>query len=146
MWLWQTMAVAAMTTLIVFAYRAFLPAMHGRFEWSGFATRVFLTVTVGVLAAYAVNQADKFFRMEKYNRRLALELAAIDPFIALLPPDEQYKFTLEIGRRSFAQDEIPIVRSEKSPATTLDVLLNSKQGEKVVDLLIELAKKLPKVS
>jgi hypothetical protein len=68
-----------------------------------------------------------FFKREKYRRKLALELAAMDPFIALLPLDEQYKFKLEIGRRSFAQEEAAAPASDKSPATTIDVLA-SKEG------------------
>ena len=83
--------------------------------------------------------------MEKYNRKLALELAAIDPFIALLPQDEQYKFKLEIGRRSFAQNDGLISKDEKSPATTLDVLLSSKQGEKILQLLTDAAQKSLKI-
>jgi hypothetical protein len=92
MWVWQGVAVVALGLVIWFAYHAFLPTIQGDFRWGSFATRVFLTITVGVLAAYAVSQADRFFHMEKHNRKLALELAAIDPFIALLPQDEQFKF------------------------------------------------------
>ena len=104
-----------------------------------FAARVFLTITVGVLAAYAGAQADRFFHMEKSNRKLALELAAIDPFIALLPQDEQYKFKLEIGRRSFAQEEVGIAKSDKSPATTLD-LLKSDSLKPLIELVNAISK------
>ena len=112
--------------------------MQGKFDWETFAARIFLTVTVGVLAAYAGSQADRFFHMEKSNRRLALELAAIDPYIALLPLDEQQKFKLEIGRRSFAQGDAPTT-IEKSPATTLD-LLKSEQFKQFTELINALAK------
>jgi hypothetical protein len=146
MWVWQVIAVVAMLGLICFAFFAFLPAMKGGFTWEGFAMRAFLTVTVGVLAAYAATQADRFFQMEKYNRKLALELAAIDPFIALLPQEEQYKFKLEIGRRSFAQEDVPLSKHEKSPATTLDLLLGSKQSKDVLQILIDAAQKTLKGS
>lgn len=144
MWVWQGIAVFAMGGVIWFAYRAFLPAIQGDFKWGGFATRVFLTITVGVLAAYAARQADRFFEMEKYNRKLALELAAIDPFIALLPVEEQQKFKLEIGRRSFAQEEVAS-KIEKSPANALDVVLASKEGQQILQTILELAQKVPKV-
>ena len=133
MWVWQVVTVAAMCGLVYFAYHAFLPSIQADFRWESFAARVFLTITVGVLAAYAGTQADRFFHMEKSNRKLALELAAIDPFIALLPQEEQYKFKLEVGRRSFAQDEIAVPKSDKSPATTLD-LLNSDQVKQLLEL------------
>ncbi len=51
MWVWQGIAVIALVAVIWFAYRAFLPTMQGDFKWGAFATRVFLTITVGVLAA-----------------------------------------------------------------------------------------------
>jgi hypothetical protein len=101
MWIWQGLAVTGMGVVILFAFKAFLPTLQGDFHWATFAGRVFLTITVGVFAAYSASQADRFFQMEKYNRKLSLELAAIDPFIALLPIEEQQKFKLEIGRRSF---------------------------------------------
>jgi hypothetical protein len=85
MWIWQGAAVLALALVIFFAYHAFLPTIQGDFRWGGFATRVFLTITVGVLAAYAVSQADRFFHMEKHNRKLALELAAIDPLSLYCP-------------------------------------------------------------
>jgi hypothetical protein len=139
MWIWQSITVAAMCGLIYFAYHAFLPSVQGEFKWESFAARVFLTITVGVLAAYAGAQADRFFHIEKSNRKLALELAAIDPFIALLPQDEQYKFKLEIGRRSFAQDESIVAKSDKSPATTLD-LLTSDQMKQFMEMVSAVSK------
>jgi hypothetical protein len=139
MWIWQTLTVAAMCGLIYFAYRAFLPSVQGEFKWESFAARVFLTITVGVLAAYAGAQADRFFHLEKSNRKLSLELAAIDPFIALLPQDEQYKFKLEIGRRSFAQDETLAPKGEKSPATTID-LLTSDQMKQFMEMVTAVSK------
>ncbi len=143
MWLWNVVAVLAMIGLIIFAYHAFLPTMQGDFKWGAFAGRIFLTITVGVLAAYAAAQADRFFKLEKYHRKLALELTAIDPFIALLPQEEQYKFKLEIGRRSFAQEEVSASTSDKSPATTLDVLA-SKEGQQLVQTIVDAAQKIAK--
>jgi hypothetical protein len=139
MWVWQVVTVAAMCGLVYFAYHAFLPSIQADFRWESFAARVFLTITVGVLAAYAGAQADRFFHMEKSNRKLALELAAIDPFIALLPQEEQNKFKLEVGRRSFAQEELTIAKNEKSPATTLD-LLNSDQVKQLLEIVTAISK------
>jgi hypothetical protein len=142
MWFWQIVALLGMGGVIAFAFYAFLPTMQGDFKWSSFAARVFLTVTVGVLAAYAARQGDRYFEMERNNRKLALELAAIDPFIALFPLEEQHKFKLEIGRRSFAQERM-VAAETKSPATALDVALDSKTREQLLQVIMEMAKKLP---
>jgi hypothetical protein len=142
MMLWQGVGVVALVAVILFAYKAFLPTMQGDFKWGSFATRVFLTVTVGVLAAYAISQGDRFFHEEKHNRRLALELAAIDPFIALLPEDQRFQFKLEIARKTFAQD-LATTKNDKSPATALDILA-SKEGQQVLQTIFDAAAKVLK--
>ncbi len=144
MWIWQGITVAAMCGLIAFAYYAFLPSIKGDFRWESLAARVFLTVSVGVLAAYAGTQADRFFHMEKNNRKLALELAAIDPFIALWPLEEQHKFKLAVGQRTFAQDETPTSKMDKSPATTLDLFAKEGYAQDILKIVIEAAQKTVK--
>ena len=83
---WQTITVTALMGLIYIAYVAFLPLVHGEFIWSGFAGRVFVSLTVAVLAAYSASQADRYQKLERSNRRLALELEAIGPFICAIAP------------------------------------------------------------
>jgi hypothetical protein len=147
MWAWQLITVLSLIALILFAWFAFVPALKGDFHWSSFAARIVLTVTVGVLAAYSGTQADRFFHMEKQNRRLALELAAIDPFIALLPVEDQNKFKLEVARRTFAQensDEATL--AGKSPATTIDLLAGTKEGQKTFQTMQSLVEMITKIS
>jgi hypothetical protein len=144
MYIWQGITVAAMCGFIGFAYYAFLPSIKADFRWESFAARVFLTITVGVLAAYAGSQADRFYHMEKSNRKLALELAAIDPFIALWPIEKQNEFKLEVGKRTFAQDEIPVTKTDKSPATTLDLLAKDGLLQDLVKIAIQAGQKAVK--
>lgn len=98
-----------------------------------------------MLAAYAAAQSDRFFHIERYNRKLALELAAIDPFIALLPEEQRHKFKLEMGERSFGQEQAVAPKQDKSPATALEVLLSSNEGKELIALLGQVVQKLPKV-
>lgn len=137
MWVWQGITVAAMGGLIVVAYKAFVPIVQGNFTWESFAGRVFLSLTVGVLAAYAATQADRLQETERRNRKLALELEALGPYLAPLPQDQQDKFRLEIGERSFGKEEAAIGRrGERSPATVIDILMRSKEfREFIVDIV-----------
>ena len=48
--MWQLITVGAMLVLIAVAFKAFLPAVEAGFTWTGFAGRVFVTLTVGALA------------------------------------------------------------------------------------------------
>jgi hypothetical protein len=67
------------------------------------------------------------------NRKLALELEALGPFLAPLPTELQDKFRLEIGDRSFGRQDLGLGRrGEKSPATVVDVLSWSKEFREFV--------------
>ncbi|MCK9382218.1 MAG: hypothetical protein M0P95_14295 [Sulfuritalea sp.] len=124
---WQNITVASMVCLIVLAVLIFLPQLAGPFSWESFAGRVFITLTVGVLAAYAGSQADKYQKIERYSRNLALELQAIGPYIAPLPEDKQHEFRLMIGDRTFGREGGSPHRSdEKSPTSVADVIAKSK--------------------
>lgn len=140
-WIWQGITVAAMGGIIFVAAMAFLPLVQGAFTWEGFAGRVFVSLTVGVLAAYAAAQADKHIQVERRNRKLALELEAIGPFLAPLPVEKQEEFRLEMGNRSFGRDESGLdIKSGKSPASLIDILAKPKEFREFVAEIVKAAK------
>jgi hypothetical protein len=137
LWGWQAATLGSLITLSVLAYRTLgmLEGAGGHFSWGGFAARALLLVSLGVIAAYSGTQADKLFGEERRNRKLALELEAIGPYLAPLPVEEQNKFRLQIGELSFGRDPEPHVH-RKSPASVAD-LLNSKETKEFLRLLVE---------
>jgi hypothetical protein len=137
LWGWQATTLTALVTLSWLAYKTLgaLEDSSGHFTWGGFAARALLLVSLGVIAAYSGTQADKLFGEERRNRKLALELEAIGPYLAPLPVEEQNKFRLQIGELSFGRDPEPHVH-RKSPASIAD-LLNSKETKDFLKLLIE---------
>lgn len=139
-WIWQFVTVTAMIGLISVAVKAFLPAIGGEFSWGSFAGRVFISLTFGVLAAYAASQADKYQKIERQNRRQALELEAMGPFIAPLSLEKQEEFRLNIGDRSFGQGDSAGGLDAKSPATLIDVFLHSKEFRAFVAEIVKAAK------
>lgn len=139
-WIWQGVTVAAMIGLIAVAIYAFLPAIGGEFSWGSFAGRVFISLTFGVLAAYAASQADKYQKIERQNRRLALELEAMGPYIAPLSPEKQEEFRLSIGERSFGNGDGLLALEAKSPATLIDVFLHSKEFRAFVAEIVKASK------
>jgi len=137
-WIWQGITVAAMGGIIFIAAIAFMPLVQDAFTWEGFAGRVFVSLTVGVLAAYAAAQADKHSQVERRNRKLALELEAIGPFLAPLPVEKQEEFRLEMGNRSFGRDESGLDgKAEKSPATMIDILMKSKDFREFLAVIVK---------
>jgi hypothetical protein len=84
-------------------------------------------------------EADKLFTDERRNRKLALELEAIGPYLEPLPIEEQNKFRVDIGNRSFGQEHDPH-EHRKSPVSIL-ALAKSKEGREMLEFLLEVGKK-----
>lgn len=140
---WQAITLAAMAFISIVAYKAFLPVVTGAFTWPGFAGKAFLCLTVGVLAAYGAKQADKYQDNERRNRKLALELEAVGPFIEPLSPEKQEAFRMFLAERSFGNDPISRFGSDASPATVLD-MFKSKEFKDLIHDLAEIARMFKK--
>lgn len=96
--------------------------------YQGFATRVFLSITFGIFAAYAVRQTSRFFEMEQKNRKLALELEALGPFIEPLDKLDRDKFRVQIGDRSFGVPDHDASKPKDDDPVTLAGWFKSKDG------------------
>lgn len=104
--------------------------------YQGFLTRVFLSLTFGIFAAYAGRKASRFFDMEQRNRKLALELEALGPFIEPLDKADRDKFRVQIGDRSFGV-EAPEAGNTKEddPVTALAFLKSKEIGEFITNII-----------
>ena len=75
--------------------------------------------------------------IEQRNRKLALEFEALGPYLAPLPEDKQQQFRLEVGARTFGREELPLGRrGDRSPTGVIDVLVSSKEFNKLVTDII----------
>lgn len=100
--------------------------------YQGFATRVFLSITFGIFAAYAGRQASRFFEMEQKNRKLALELEALGPFIEPLDKPDRDKFRVQIGDRSFGVPDQEASKPKENDPVTLAGWIKSKDGMEAI--------------
>jgi len=100
--------------------------------YQGFATRVFLSITFGIFAAYAGRQASLFFEMEQKNRKFALELEALGPFIEPLDKPDRDKFRVQIGDRSFGVPDHDASKPKESDPVTLAGWIKSKDGVEAI--------------
>jgi len=104
--------------------------------YRGLATRIFLSLTFGVFAAYAARQASRFMAIEQKNRKMALELQALGPFIEPLPEPDQHKFRIQIGDRSFGVPDQDHQKPKDDDPVTIPGLLKSKEfGQFISDRL-----------
>jgi hypothetical protein len=136
---WNFITILSMSGLAWIAYSAFLPSTDVPLTWEGFSGKVFVALTVGVIAAYSAQQAAKYHATEVYSRKMALELAAIGPFLSPLPKEEKEKFLLKMGELSFGQ---PTEGSRKShqEITSVISLIVSKMDKEQIKEFIEYVK------
>jgi hypothetical protein len=130
MWVWQVLTVIGMIGFIIVAVLVALALRE--ITWPGLIGRIFVATSFGVLAAYAGRQAAVHRDAMRKNRRMELELASIDPYIALLPEPEKIIVKKALAERMFAQPEaVPV---EDKPA---DVVALAKGSVDVAKALLE---------
>jgi hypothetical protein len=140
--LWQITAVLSLIALIGFELWTFVvaaPATEG-FTLAYVASRVAIGLSVGLLAAYAATMAERSASAERKNRRLELELQAIDPFLERLPSDKRDEFRLKIGDRCFGQTDIDGASGSKISATMFGQVFRSKEFRELFTEAIKAAK------
>lgn len=121
--IWQVIAVLSFLGLIGFAIVAFKATLSETLHWGKVGARAFVAITFGILAAYAARQADKHEESERKNRKMELELAAIDPYLSELPVETRHKIKEELASRLFAQNETTaIVNDSKTSGSVVDLL------------------------
>lgn len=100
---WDAVSLFSLVGMVGFAIYAFKGAFQ-EFEVGVFLARFGVVLTFGALAGYSARQADKHHKVERRNRRVELELASIDPFLAELPESERNKVKTAVADRLFARE------------------------------------------
>jgi ElaB/YqjD/DUF883 family membrane-anchored ribosome-binding protein len=136
--IWQLVTLLAMGLLIWIAYDAFLPISGNDFSWAAFAGRVYVSLTVGALAAYAAYQGKQYHQVERRNRRLELELHSLPSYLAPLPLEKQHEVIMQVADRRFGRDEENT--SEGRPPTTPMDLVTSPEARSLVRDIVKSSK------
>jgi hypothetical protein len=133
---WHGIAIGSMLGLIGFAIAAFVATLTDTsLEWPKVAGRIFVAATFGIATAYAARQADKHRDAERRNRRLELELAALDPFIAPLEAKEQIEVKKKLVDKLFGQSDPTPMADAKTTGTVADL------ARMAIEALRDVAKK-----
>lgn len=135
-WFWQLATIAAFAVLVGFARTVFFSNVSVEVTWPMLVGRALLTLAIGFAAAYAAQQGDKAAQAEAFNRGMALELAALGPFLEPLDDAKRADFRLKIGDRTFGQAH-GAQDGRSSPTNLLSVASDKR--------LLELAAALAKI-
>jgi hypothetical protein len=133
---WQVIAGIAMAGLITFAIMTYVATQEVDVRWGGVAARAFVTLTFGILAAYAARQSDRYSFIEVRNRRYQLELSSIDPYLSSLPEETRHKVKVDLAQRLFGNMAEPL-----SPTTGEFTGTAKEPLETALSILLELVKK-----
>lgn len=125
-WRWAT--VISMTLLIAFGVHTFFTTVSQNFEPAVFVNRLFVTLTFVLLSGYAALQSDRHRKAEVENRRMELELASFDPFLATLSEDERNELKKKMAERIFGRHTTLNDNNEHVPNHILVELLKTLQS------------------
>lgn len=117
-WLWQAATAGTLICLIVYA----TDHLASNIEWVTLVPRSLIAGAFIALASYAGLQAEKHRKAEQKNRRLELGLAAIDPFLANLDPQERDKLKQNLISSLFEKDSDEDKVTNPISNSTLDML------------------------
>ncbi|MCC5860267.1 MAG: hypothetical protein JJT90_19115 [Ectothiorhodospiraceae bacterium] len=102
---WDGVSLLSLAGMVGFAIYAFRGTFED-FNPGVFLARFGVVLTFAALAGYGARQADKHHKVERRNRRVELELASIDPFLAELPDDERNRVKAAVADRLFAREDL----------------------------------------
>ena len=75
------------------------------FDWKQSIFKLFTAIALSVPAAYLARESAKHRNQEHSNRRISLDLRAINPYIATLPAEEQNKIKSDVATKIFGTQE-----------------------------------------
>lgn len=102
---WQILAVILMLCVAAFAIYAFVATTNNDTNWVKLVAKLLATGTLATAGAYAAAQATKQEKVERYARKIEMELVAIDPFIEKLDEDSKNKIKHELAMRIFNEPD-----------------------------------------
>lgn len=111
---WAIVAVVALVAVALFGGWQVLQ-LTGGVDSVQLILRLVVTIPVFALVALAAQQSGRHRENERRARRLELELAAIDPYLALLDEEQRKEIKAQVASRMFAQPEATKADASLSP-------------------------------
>lgn len=128
---WAILTVIALVGLSLFGAWQVIELHGGAIDLTQLALRLVVTVPAFALVAFAARESGKHRENERKARRLELELAAIDPYLALLDATKRDEIKAQVATRMFAQpDQLPLAEDGITPVV-----------KELISLVKDLAKK-----
>lgn len=138
---WHLWAMILMVLVGGFAVYAFIITVNADTSWVKLVAKIFATTTLVTAAAYAARQASKQEKVERYARKIEMELVAIDPFIQSLEQEHQSMVKEEIARKIFGNADAMEISQKDEPYKAMDKLTSIEESmQSLVSLLGKISK------
>lgn len=102
----------------VAGYTFYHSLLHPEVDWKLFAFRLGTTIIIALPALYAAQESAKHREREKMNRKIHLELSAIDAYLELLPEAKKHELKGQLTEKFFGQND---PQSKDEPVTKHDL-------------------------
>ena len=133
--LWNGLAIIAMLLVVGFTVYAFIIALNQDINWTNVVSKTLVTTAGASISIYAARQAAKHEQVERYSRKIELELAAFDPFISTLEKDDQDSMKKEITKRIFGNSNYTDEDFDKRLTDTLGKTIKMDELIKLISTL-----------
>lgn len=124
-WIMRGVAISAflaMGGMMIWAVSSMDLSKNG-IDWSTFAFRISLGFAFLIPGIYCAKEASRHWNAERHNRRLALELAALDPFIVKLDEVKQKEIIEKKADEYFGRKLL----DDESPSSLKDMVFSGQQ-------------------
>lgn len=102
-WYWGT--VIAMVCMVVLSVLWFVFTRYNNTDYITLVARICATVGVAVISRYCAIQASKCKVVEMKLRKIQLQMATFDAFVASLPKDEQDRLKIDLAKKIIEQKD-----------------------------------------
>ncbi|AZL67971.1 hypothetical protein [Pseudomonas oryziphila] len=116
-------SIACMGIVVVMLAELITTSLDGSIHLDDVLARLAISLALSVPAAYLARESAKHREQQYRLRQTSLDLAAISPFLASLPLEEQHKIKTEMALKIFATQEFSRTSENSFPINTHELLL-----------------------
>ncbi|MGD9581029.1 MAG: hypothetical protein AB7V50_06625 [Vampirovibrionia bacterium] len=134
--IWRYVAIGFMTILSGLLIYAIWDVSSANYDWIKSVIRIIAAAALSYPATYAAKESSRHRKLEIINRKLELELAALTPFIEMLPEEKKKEIKSSLVDKYFGNHgDVLDIKDAKDEDVSLSVL------EKLIKTLLPVLKK-----
>ncbi|MCA0173079.1 hypothetical protein [Bacillus sp. RAR_GA_16] len=122
--IWQGLTIFSLITMVWLAINTFNNSMIQEIKWYLLIGKLVSVGTLGSLAVYSAIQAKSFDGNFNFNKKMALRLATLNPFLSGFDEVKKQQIKEKLVYEMFA-DDLQHLANETSATSNGNILLNS---------------------